>query len=269
MDQSLACAIATSIGFFFNFVAYTSAVNFLIQTNYDESVQSISMIILHLTFTFSSISLTPFLLHNIHPKWVMILGSFGFLWSISCSIIHANASLYFASFMTGIGSSLFWVSSQQIMVRCANVHEITHAMPYNSTIGYFEGIILCAYQLAYCVGNILPNLLYISMNKRYIHVVLCIVFLLCPIMLGHINPKLISGISLICTTSMATQKRFHHTKSPQAIPIYDPIHDDSSFATPRMPTLTAKRRKKRKLCNQNISNIWTRYAYGQTLDCKV
>eukprot|EP01084_Bolivina_argentea_P107955 192960_1 len=213
MDESLACTIVTSAAFFFNFVAYNCVFNFSKES--EQHTHAIAMVILYSTFTICSISLTPILLNRIHPKFVMIMGSFGFIFYIATGIIYIKQLLYISSFINGIGQSLLWTSSQQIIIRCANINEIKNQLPHNSTVGYFEGIILCAFQLSYCVGNILPILFYDhNMSIKSIYIILCFITLLTPIILININHKIIRRISV----------NNNHYISPR---IYDPIHDDT------------------------------------------
>ena len=226
MDESISYAIITSIAFFLNFVAYNAVFNF--STNFDENNNH--YITMYLVLAISSITLTPILSSCMHPKYLYILGCFCFLFYIATSIIYIKPLLHFASILVGIGASFVWISAQQIIVRCANIHEIRYQLPHNSHIGYFQGILLCSYGLSYCFGNILPSLLSYNdkMSLTWIYIMLCSLCLLSPIILMNIDHKSIGQISY--------RRKYAH--SSVAHPIYDPIHDDSSFGfnTPTIET---------------------------------
>ena len=110
----------------------------------------------------------------------MLYGSIGFIIFVGSNVVHTNDMLIIASFINGIGASLIYIGAQQIIVRCTNIYEIKYQLPYNSNIGYFEGILSSTYNISYSMGGILPIILNqhnVSIQTCYI--ILTIMCLLC------------------------------------------------------------------------------------------
>merc|ERR1719242_781222 len=137
MEKSTTSVVITALGLHLTFIGFNAVHESSADNHIDGDIRNLitlSVIII------SCITLVPYILQRLHPKFAFIFGSLCLLFLIPISQTDIQFLLYIFSFVVGIGYSLVMISWQQIVARCANLHELKHGIPFNSTIGRFQSI---------------------------------------------------------------------------------------------------------------------------------
>jgi len=219
MEKSCLSALVTSFALLLTF----SAFNAVLQKRADSTNHEIRQLLCMALAVVSSLSVAPFALHRIHPKFCFIVGCLGILFYVATSRVHIVPLSFLSDAVAGIGYSLVMVSWQQIVVRCANLHELKHGLPTNSTIGYMEAAAVSALCLSRSFGKMLSLLFVEHIPIQVVVLILCFLTLSASILvMANVDERFVRALTVTDGRSS--------TPMPSSTPLYDDL--TFSFATP-------------------------------------
>eukprot|EP01083_Nonionella_stella_P149459 474813_1 len=149
-------ALLCGVCMFLLFAAFNTAQN--IATSLSSLVGSTSLGILYGVNCIACLVL-PSIMNRMSCKTSMFIGAISFSFFVA-SYIHPNVYVqYITSALLGIGSAFFWIGEGEFVALCSNQFEYHYALPFNSKLGYFNGIFQLSFQLSQFIGNLLAALL--------------------------------------------------------------------------------------------------------------
>eukprot|EP01083_Nonionella_stella_P081034 222990_1 len=146
------------IAMFLVFAAFNTSQNFA--TSGNARVGSISLGILYGVNAVSCLIAPNIIGHWISIKTSLFIGGVTYALFVSSYIHLIDIILYVSSGILGIGSAFLWIAEGSFVTSCANEFEYEYLLPFNSELGYFNGMFWFIFQFNQFLGNLLAALLF-------------------------------------------------------------------------------------------------------------
>eukprot|EP01084_Bolivina_argentea_P094887 170601_1 len=146
------------IAMFLTFAAFNTSQNFA--TSGDARVGSISLGILYGVNSVACVIVPNIIHHFISIKSSLFVGALTYGLFVASYIHLINIVLYVSSGLLGIGAAFLWIAEGQFVTSCANEFEYQFLLPFNSELGYFNGVFWFIFQFNQFFGNLLAALLF-------------------------------------------------------------------------------------------------------------
>ncbi|ETO23004.1 hypothetical protein RFI_14182 [Reticulomyxa filosa] len=153
-------AVVLSLGFFFVFAGFNSA-QFFATSKKDAKMGSFSLFVLYLTFTISSMLVSP-ITERVQAKYALFFSSltYGFYVVSNIDTIFPSYVVMIAAFIEGIGAAVLWIVEQRLITNLGHEYEQLYGYEQNSQLGYINGIFFTGFQFNKCIGNLIAALIF-------------------------------------------------------------------------------------------------------------